>query len=83
MVCGGVRQAVGMDSERRPERGGGAAPASRTQSVSEKKTTIKVAVAVPSIRALKEPKEPKEGLSGEEKEPRQRTWAGPRRRHGL
>ena len=36
MVCGGVRQAVGMDSEPRPKRGGGAAPASGTQSVSEK-----------------------------------------------
>ena len=57
--------------------------ASGTQSVSKKKTMIKVANAVPSIRALKEPSEPEEGLSGEEKEPRRRLCAGARRRHGV
>ena len=44
-----------MDSEPSPERGRGEAPASGTQQVSEKKKTIEVAVAVPSIRAPEEP----------------------------
>ena len=83
MVCGGVWHAVGMDSEPSPERGRGVAPASGTQQVSEDKKTIEIADAVPSVRALEEPQKPKEGLAGKEKEPRRRTWARPRWRHGV
>ena len=72
-----------MESERSPEHGRGAAPASGTKQVSEKKKTMEVAVTVCAIGALEELQKPKEGLVGKDKEPRQRRWAGPRWRHGV
>ena len=63
-----------MDSEPGPERGGGEAPASGTQQVSETEKALEIAVAVPSFGA---PEKPDEGLAGTEKELRRGPWARP------
>ena len=83
MVFGGVWQAVGMENEPNPNCGRRAAPAWGTQHVSEDKKTIEIAVAVPSIGVLSEPEKAEEGLAGKVKEPRRRTWARLRCRHGA